>query len=146
MISCKSAVLNVRWNPNCLVIFLEVLQSPKICSNGNWPFIFPLSPAMLWLLISKCVSVVLLIWASDSSMISEWDIKLPSLLVNILIINKTCPTYIFCSMSQPPVVASLTSLKQYAKALFTSLIASSSIKLQSTGSAEFFPTVISYWR
>ena len=48
--------------------------------------------------------------------------------VKALIIVDTCPTYLLCSISVPPVVLERASLKQNAKALFTKLIA-----LESTG-------------
>ena len=45
--SCKLAVFKVSWNPNPFVIFLNVLQKPKICSSCNLPTILPLLAATL---------------------------------------------------------------------------------------------------
>ena len=81
MTSGKSAVLRVRWNINSLAKFINVLQNPKIYSIGSWPFNFLSLPAMSELLIGRCFSDVLPIWASDSSILSKSDINSPSLLV-----------------------------------------------------------------
>ena len=43
--SFRSAVLKVSWNPNRLLFFSNVLQYPKICSNGNCPLIVVLFAA-----------------------------------------------------------------------------------------------------
>ena len=69
--------------------------------------------------------------ASISLILSKWDIGFPCLLNKTLTIVETWPTSLLCSKSDPPAVKSLAYLKVKAKALYTNLIPSSSIKTES---------------
>ena len=79
--------------------------------------ILPLFACIVWLLIRICFNEVLSISASVSLILSKQVDKSPSLDVNKRIIVETGPTYLFNSISLPPVVFKDASRKQKAKAL-----------------------------
>ena len=89
------------------------MQTKNICRRGNCNLTLPFLAATL-LLIRWCFSKVFSISAASSSILSKRDYKSPSLDVKALIIVDFCPQYLLRSMSEPPLVDNLASLKQYA--------------------------------
>ena len=51
---------------------------------------------------------------------------------------ETCPRYLLCSISDPPVVDNLATLKQFAKALLTNLTALASTRTLLAATATSF--------
>ena len=71
----------------------------------------PLLSSLVWLSISMCFNVELVIPASVSSIFSKWDDKSPSICFNNLIIADTFPRFLLCSISIPAVVDNRPSWK-----------------------------------
>ena len=113
IISCRSAVLKNRWNPNSLIICSNARQNQNICSGGSCSLILLLLAAISWLFIRICLKDVFLLSAWDSVISSKWGNESPSLLVEGLVITENCPTYLLCSISLAPVVIIRHRQKHY---------------------------------
>ena len=77
------AVLWVRRNSRFLVVFWNVLQSPKICSKGSCPLAFPRLSISSRLSKSVFPNKDRLAPAWHSSILSKFDNKSPTLLVKM---------------------------------------------------------------
>ena len=73
---------DLKGNQNFL-IFSDVLRSRNLCSMVKCPFTFPLITLSSWLSISISINDETLILFWDSSVLSKYDSKSPSLLVKI---------------------------------------------------------------
>ena len=89
-IVCKSCVLKVKWKDKPFVTFLNILQNPKLCSNGTWPKCFPLLVWIKGLSINSSFNIVLFL--SSSLILSRSDEKSLSFLAKCRIVAQTGPT------------------------------------------------------